>query len=110
MARYLLLRFRWHSGLTTLVDDITDAGHYLSVYAAMIKAVKSRMMSSMIIDCVAMERGPTETDGPYVKVGDRLTEPSDVAHIVDWRKPGAFLWGTLSGGCTRISTEPSTPH
>ena len=52
MARYLLLRFRWHSGLTTLVDDITDAGHYLSVYAAMIKAAKSRK----IIDCVAMER------------------------------------------------------
>ena len=73
--------------------------------AAMIKSAKGRK----IIDCVAMERVLTGADGSYLKVGDRLTVPSDVARVVDWRKPGVFLWDPLSGGCTLISTEPSTP-
>jgi Tat protein secretion system quality control protein TatD with DNase activity len=55
----------------SLVDDIIDAGHYLSVTPVMIKSAKDRK----IIDCVAMERVLTGTDGPYLKAGDRLTNP-----------------------------------
>jgi TatD DNase family protein len=54
------------------VDDIIDAGHYLSVTPVMIKSAKGRK----IIDRVAMERVLTGTDGPYLKAGDRLTNPS----------------------------------
>jgi TatD DNase family protein len=72
--------FHWYSGPATLVDEIVDAGHYLSVNPAMTKSARGRK----IIESVAQEHVLTETDGPYLRVGTRPAEPSDVAHVVEF--------------------------
>jgi TatD DNase family protein len=92
--------FHWYSGPHTLVDKIVYAGHYFSVNPAMIRTTKGRS----IIERIPRERILTETDGPYLQVGDRPALPADVLLVLDylvtsWNMPQEqvkqYIWGNF---------------
>jgi TatD DNase family protein len=72
--------FHWYSGPHTLIDKIIDAGHYFSINPAMIRSTKGRST----IERIPRERILTETDGPYLHVGEKPAEPSDVRLVLEY--------------------------
>lgn len=107
--------FHWFTGSPKHLQDAAQAGHYFSVNPAMIGSAKGRSL----IDLMPQDRVLTETDGPYVKVGARAAEPSDVRAVIAYL---AQAWGrtedeaeeTVAANYRRLlrigSTEISTPH
>lgn len=72
--------FHWYSGPETLIDKIVDAGHYFSINPAMIRSTKGRS----VIESIPHTRILTETDGPYLRIGDRPATPSDVGLVLNY--------------------------
>ena len=77
--------FHWFSGSLKLLNEVLEAGHYLSVNPAMIQSPNGQK----IIRAIPAERLLTETDGPFVKVGSRVALPNDVALVEDYL---TLLW------------------
>ena len=70
--------WHWFSGTLKGLVAAADAGHYFSVNPAMIRTAKGQAL----IQAMPHERVLTETDGPYVRVGNRPARPADVALVV----------------------------
>jgi TatD DNase family protein len=69
--------FHWYSGSLGVLDHIIEVGHYCSLNPAMVRSEHGRQ----IIDRVPRSRVLVETDGPYVRIGNRPATPAD-ANIV----------------------------
>jgi TatD DNase family protein len=69
--------FHWYSGPLTVLNRALTKGHYFSINPAMFNSPKGRR----IIELLPPDRVLTETDGPFVKVGNRFAYPSDVAIV-----------------------------
>jgi TatD DNase family protein len=70
--------FHWFTGSPVNLQEAARAGHYFSVNPAMICSAKGKSL----IGLMPQDRVLTETDGPYVKVGNREAEPSDVRCVI----------------------------
>ena len=77
--------FHWYSGPVTLINDICQAGYFLSVNPSMIKSESG----CKIVDRIPKSHILTETDGPFTKVDGRQTEPTDVRLVYQYL---ATLW------------------
>lgn len=69
----------WFSGTKKEVQRAVKLGCYFSVNATMLA---NERHLPMIMD-IPMERILTETDGPFTKIFDRSTVPSDVTYVID---------------------------
>lgn len=69
--------FHWYSGSLTVLDQALDDGHYFSINPAMIRSAAGQR----VISRIPKEQILTETDGPFVYVGNRYAVPSDVAIV-----------------------------
>lgn len=69
--------FHWYSGPLRVLDEALSHGHYFSVNPAMMRSEKGRR----IVARVPPERILTETDGPYVKIGERPAQPGHVSLV-----------------------------
>ncbi len=69
--------FHWYSGSLKTLDEALTAGHYFSVNPAMLQSPNGQK----IIRALPPERVLTETDGPFVKIGNRPAVPSDIALV-----------------------------
>jgi len=78
--------FHWYSGPLRVLEQALGEGHYFSVNPAMINSDNGRK----IIAAIPQERVLTETDGPFVTIGDREVEPPDVAQV---EEALARTWG-----------------
>lgn len=78
--------FHWYSGPKTLIVSIVKANHYFSINPAMIQSAKGRT----IVESIPRERILTETDGPFVQIGNRPASPPDVHSVLTYL---AELWG-----------------
>lgn len=72
--------FHWYSGSLKVLREILLAGHYLSVNTAMITSKNSMEL----IQQIPKERLLTETDGPFIKVGNSPAVPRNVKIIHDY--------------------------
>jgi TatD DNase family protein len=72
--------FHWYSGSLGVLDRAIDRGFYFSVNPSMIHSNKGRK----IITRIPRHRVLTESDGPYAKIQNRPTEPSDVRNVVEF--------------------------
>lgn len=72
--------FHWYTGPVSLISPILDDGHFFSVNPAMIRSAAGQK----VIRLLPKDRILTETDGPYVRVGERPAIPSDVRLVVDY--------------------------
>jgi TatD DNase family protein len=80
--------FHWYSGPFKVLDGLLEAGHYCSFNPAMVRSKKGQE----IIRRVPRDRALTETDGPFVKVGERRARPGDVRVVYErlsalWQEP-----------------------
>lgn len=69
--------FHWYSGVLKTLESAIQAGHFFSINPAMVRSVKGR-------DAIAQmprERILTESDGPFINMGSRTVEPSDVQTV-----------------------------
>jgi len=78
--------FHWYTGPAATLQKISEAGYYFSVNAAMIRAEKGRQLIARI----PQERVLTETDGPFVLLGEVPAEPASVATVLTYL---AQAWG-----------------
>lgn len=76
----------WYSGKLKYIDDALAAGMWFSVNAAMLRSTNGQKL----IQAVPVERVVTETDGPFVSLERRNSEPRDVPAIIQGL---AGLWG-----------------
>jgi TatD DNase family protein len=66
--------FHWYSGSLSTLREIVEHGFYLSVNSQMLRTQTGRR----IIEVVSPERILTETDGPFIKINGRTSQPTDV--------------------------------
>ncbi len=69
--------FHWYSGPIKVLEKALADGHYFSINPAMAQSENGRR----IIARIPRERALTETDGPFVTLGGRQLEPTDVARV-----------------------------
>lgn len=101
--------FHWYSGGLTILAKAVEQGYYFSVNPAMVRSDTGQR----IITRIPRDRLLTETDGPYVKIGNRAVRPSDVAVVLDflavqWRMPVDEVTATVLENFHRI-LPPQTP-
>lgn len=78
--------FHWYSGSLKNLENALSQGHYFSINPAMITSPNGKK----IISKLPLNRVLTETDGPFVRVDDRVLEPPDVSLVENYL---ASLWG-----------------
>lgn len=66
--------FHWYTGPLNLIPKIIEAGYYFSINTAMIKSRNGQA----VIDKIPTSALLTESDGPFIKVGNLPAKPSDV--------------------------------
>jgi TatD DNase family protein len=76
----------WYSGPLGLIDSALDAGVWFSVNAAMLRSKTGQK----IIRSVPVDRIVTETDGPYVRLAGKDSEPKDIPDVIQGL---AVIWG-----------------
>jgi TatD DNase family protein len=69
--------FHWYTGTQKNLFAALRRGHFFSINPAMILSPKGRA----IIERIPPDRALTESDGPFVKIGQRNAVPSDVALV-----------------------------
>jgi TatD DNase family protein len=94
----------WFSGPLRDAEAALDAGFYFSINPRMIHTKKGRA----IIDLVPRGRALLESDGPYVRIGNRVAEPSDVLRVAGylsqkWEMPLDDVLVTLAGNLGELS-------
>ncbi len=78
--------FHWFTGQLKILEQIFEAGHYLSINPTMVNSKKGQL----IIERLPRDRVLTETDGPHTKVEGRLSKPSDAIKVLYYLSK---LWG-----------------
>jgi|SRR5680860_844489 len=69
--------FHWFTGSIAALDRLLNLGYYCSVNPAMLQKPKGQR----IVDRIPLDRLLTESDGPYVLVGQRQAIPTDVTLV-----------------------------
>lgn len=80
--------FHWYTGPAALASTIAERGYYFSVNPAMLRSEKGRNL----VRSMRRDRVLTESDGPYVRMGDRAILPQDVLEVSQelstlWQSP-----------------------
>ena len=89
--------FHWFSGTRAQLSRILDAGHFISINTAMIRAAKWQEL----IKFVPKTRVLTESDGPFGRHSGRPALPTDMPIVLDWL---AKQWGeTVKGAEAQIA-------
>ena len=78
--------FHWYSGPIKTLNAAVEAGHFFSINPAMTLSPNGQK----IIAALPPELVLTETDGPFVKIGNRVAVPSDVRVVEEYL---ANVWG-----------------
>jgi TatD DNase family protein len=81
-----LVILHWYTGSLRLIDVAAERGFYFSVNAAMTRSERGRR----VIAALPRHRVLLESDGPFVKIGDRPATPSDGEIVV---RTLAVTWG-----------------
>ncbi|MCB2213832.1 TatD family hydrolase [bacterium] len=68
----------WYSGDLAHLKRAIDYDFYFSVNPAMLEESKGRR----IISAIPPSQVLTETDGPYIKVEDRIVRPTDIGQVI----------------------------
>ncbi len=90
--------FHWYSGSLSVLDQILAAGHACSINPAMVHSPNGQK----VIAHIPRERILVETDGPYVRVGQRAAQPADVKIVYD------FL--SAQWGCDEVAAVTQVYH
>lgn len=103
--------FHWFSGTLSVLVKAIDRGYYFSVNPAMVSSANGRR----ITDHIPHDRLLTETDAPYVKIGNRPTRPTDVSIVLEylaekWRMPAEDVAASVLDNFHRITVDTPSPE
>jgi TatD DNase family protein len=87
--------FHWYSGSLKNLDAAVERGHFFSINPAMLLSKKGRA----IVERIPQERMLTESDGPFVNVGDRTMIPADIKLVEDGL---ARIWGCMPSAARSV--------
>lgn len=76
----------WYAGTPSILERAVAAGCYVSFNTRSVTAKRA----GEILNVLGPERVLTESDGPFIKVGNRDAEPWDVSYVLDKL---AKFWG-----------------
>lgn len=71
--------FHWYTGPLKLALQAADRGHFFSINHAMLQSARGLRLLRQL----SPSRVLTETDGPFIRVGNRAIKPSDVVSLGD---------------------------
>lgn len=71
--------FHWYTGPLGVLSRAVSLGHFFSINPAMVNSPRGKK----IVEALPPDRVLTESDGPFVKVGNRPALPSDVSLVED---------------------------
>jgi TatD DNase family protein len=97
-ARRSPVVFHWYSGSLKVLRDAVSDGHYFSVNPAMIRSRNGLKITATL----PRDRVLTETDGPFVTIGNRMAEPGDVRLVEEGL---ARIWKVSPMEARSIVTE-----
>lgn len=66
--------FHWYTGSLSTLEKIIKEGYYVSVNSSMMKTKKGLE----IIKSIPLDRILVESDGPFTKVGNKVSEPENL--------------------------------
>lgn len=69
--------FHWYTGKLTTLDKIIDRGYYFSINYEMLKSKKGLS----IIKRIPLDRILVESDGPFTKIENKVSEPKNL-HLI----------------------------
>ncbi|GEN56390.1 hydrolase [Halolactibacillus alkaliphilus] len=69
--------FHWYTGTLDALQEILEAGYYLSLNPSMLRSKKGKE----IIKSLPLDRILVETDGPYGSIGRKSIVPNDIPRI-----------------------------
>jgi TatD DNase family protein len=72
--------FHWYMGSFGILERAIKLGHYFSINTAMIVSQKGKKL----IERIPKHRILSESDGPFVKVGSKPAEPTDVIYVISF--------------------------
>jgi TatD DNase family protein len=87
--------FHWYSGTLKTLESAVQAGHFFSINPAMVRSVKGRDAIAQI----PRERILTESDGPFINMGSRTIEPTDVQAV---EEALGVMWGVSTVAARNI--------
>jgi TatD DNase family protein len=87
--------FHWYSGTLKTLETVVQAGHFFSINPAMVRSVKGRDAIAQI----PRERILTESDGPFINMGSRTIEPTDVQAV---EEALGVMWGVSTVSARNI--------
>lgn len=95
--------FHWYSGPLGVLRNAISDGHYFSVNPAMVRSPNGLR----IIAAIPRDRLLTETDGPFVTVGNRKAEPADTRLVEDelgriWNIPSLEVRAVVADNFKRL--------
>ena len=76
----------WFTGPQTIAERAVAAGHFFSINTAMVKNSKGRAL----MQSLPKERVLLESDGSFIRFGQRLVEPGDLKTVEEVL---SRLWG-----------------
>jgi TatD DNase family protein len=99
----------WFTGTQTSLKRAIKWGCLFSVNPAMIRSQKGKL----IISSLPKDRVLTETDGPYVKIGNQPAEPSDVKYVISflseaWKISEEEVISQIYANFTRVIGQPNS--
>jgi TatD DNase family protein len=80
LAKRTPVVFHWYSGPLGVLRSAISDGHYFSVNPHMVRSPNGQK----IVAAIPKDRILTETDGPFVTIGNRQAEPADVSLVEDY--------------------------
>ena len=72
--------FHWYTGSISVLEKIVNNNYYISVNPAMIKS----RAGQEIINTVPLENILAESDGPFVRIGNREVKPTDIRQVYEY--------------------------
>jgi TatD DNase family protein len=87
--------FHWYSGTLKTLASVIQAGHFFSINPAMVRNVRG----SDAIAQIPRERILTESDGPFINMGSRTIEPTDVQAV---EEALGLMWGVSTMAARNI--------
>ncbi|MEN9303970.1 MAG: Deoxyribonuclease TatD [Bacteroidota bacterium] len=72
--------FHWYSGPTLLINEIVESGYYFSINPSMINSKNGQN----IISKIPLENILTESDGPFIQLGNKVIKPWDVSEVINF--------------------------
>lgn len=105
-ARVIL---HWFSGSTTLIEKAVAHGIYFSINPAMLKSKSG----ARVMTVAPPDRILIETDGPFVKVGSRPSEPTDALLVIKslaefWKIPYEAAREQVGQNLADLAAQPVT--